>query len=42
MRGNFSSKVIADDVRTKAGRFYYAYYYFFTFAKHNRHAITGR
>ncbi len=31
-----------NNVRIEAGRFSYAYYYFFTDGKRNRHAITER
>lgn len=42
MRNTFTNGMIDQDVRAEAGRFYDAYYYFFTLVKQNRHAITGQ
>lgn len=40
MRGICSDEMFLDRAHAEAGRFYDAYYYFFTRIKENRHAMT--
>lgn len=40
MRLNNSCGTVINSAHEKAGRFYYAYYYFYARIKVNRHAMT--